>query len=67
MDTYKKKAVPKAIREQLWIQKVGRKFETKCKSKKAFFMVKKTRISKFSRLVHSVQQLSRDSRQVQIK
>lgn len=32
MDTYKKKAVPKAIREQLWIQKVGRKFETKCKT-----------------------------------
>jgi 5-methylcytosine-specific restriction endonuclease McrA len=32
MDTYKKKAIPKAIREQLWIQKVGRKFETKCKT-----------------------------------
>jgi 5-methylcytosine-specific restriction endonuclease McrA len=32
MDAYKKKAIPKAIREQLWIQKVGRKFETKCKT-----------------------------------
>jgi len=29
---YKKKKIPKAIREQLWIQKVGRKFETKCKT-----------------------------------
>lgn len=32
METYKKKTIPKAIREQLWIQKVGRKFETKCKT-----------------------------------
>jgi len=32
MDTYKKKAIPKAIREQLWIQKIGRKFESKCKT-----------------------------------
>jgi len=32
METYKKKPIPKAIREQLWIQKVGRKFETKCKT-----------------------------------
>ena len=29
---YKKKNIPKAIREQLWIQKVGKKFETKCKT-----------------------------------
>jgi 5-methylcytosine-specific restriction endonuclease McrA len=27
-----KKKVPKAIREQLWIQKVGKKFESKCKT-----------------------------------
>lgn len=27
-----KKKIPKAIREQLWIQKVGRKFESKCKT-----------------------------------
>lgn len=31
-ETYKKKKVPKALREQLWIQKVGRKFETTCKT-----------------------------------
>jgi len=29
---YKKKSIPKAIREQVWIQKVGKKFETKCKT-----------------------------------
>jgi HNH endonuclease len=29
---YKKQKIPKAIREQLWIQKVGRRFETKCKT-----------------------------------
>jgi 5-methylcytosine-specific restriction endonuclease McrA len=27
-----KKKIPKAIREQLWIQKVGKKFESKCKT-----------------------------------
>jgi hypothetical protein len=27
---YKKKAIPKALREQVWIQKVGHTFETKC-------------------------------------
>jgi 5-methylcytosine-specific restriction endonuclease McrA len=27
-----KKKIPKAIREQLWIQKIGRKFESKCKT-----------------------------------
>ncbi len=27
---YKKKAIPKALREQVWIQKVGHVFETKC-------------------------------------
>lgn len=32
MDDYKKKKIPKALREQLWIQKVGKKFETKCKT-----------------------------------
>ena len=32
MEDYKKKKVPKALREQLWIQKVGKKFETKCKT-----------------------------------
>jgi 5-methylcytosine-specific restriction endonuclease McrA len=32
MDAYKKHKIPKAIREQLWIQKVGKKFETKCKT-----------------------------------
>jgi len=30
MKLYRKKAIPKAIREQLWIQKIGRKFEAKC-------------------------------------
>ena len=29
---YIKKKIPKALREQLWIQKVGKKFETKCKT-----------------------------------
>lgn len=29
---YKKQKIPKAIREQLWIQKVGKRFETKCKT-----------------------------------
>ena len=29
---YKKGKIPKAIREQLWVQKVGKKFETKCKT-----------------------------------
>jgi hypothetical protein len=32
MEPYKKKAIPKAIREQLWIQKIGKKFESKCKT-----------------------------------
>jgi 5-methylcytosine-specific restriction endonuclease McrA len=32
MDEYKKKKIPKAIREQVWIQKVGKKFEVKCKT-----------------------------------
>jgi 5-methylcytosine-specific restriction endonuclease McrA len=32
MDEYKKKKIPKALREQLWIQKVGKKFESKCKT-----------------------------------
>jgi 5-methylcytosine-specific restriction endonuclease McrA len=27
---YKKKAIPKALREQVWIQKVGNTFQTKC-------------------------------------
>ena len=27
-----KKKIPKAIREQLWIQRIGRKFESKCKT-----------------------------------
>jgi 5-methylcytosine-specific restriction endonuclease McrA len=27
-----KKKIPKAIREQLWIQKIGKKFESKCKT-----------------------------------
>jgi hypothetical protein len=31
-DGYKKQKIPKALREQLWIQKVGKKFETKCKT-----------------------------------
>lgn len=31
-EPYKKKKIPKALREQLWIQKVGRKFETTCKT-----------------------------------
>lgn len=29
---YTKKKIPKALREQLWIQKVGKRFETKCKT-----------------------------------
>ena len=29
---YVKKKIPKALREQLWIQKVGKRFETKCKT-----------------------------------
>jgi 5-methylcytosine-specific restriction endonuclease McrA len=29
---YKKGKIPKAIREQLWIQKIGKKFESKCKT-----------------------------------
>jgi 5-methylcytosine-specific restriction endonuclease McrA len=29
---YKKKKIPKALREQVWIQKVGKKFEAKCKT-----------------------------------
>lgn len=32
MVPYKKKSVPKALREQLWLQKVGKKFEAKCKT-----------------------------------
>ena len=32
MEPYKKGKIPKAIREQLWVQKVGKKFETKCKT-----------------------------------
>lgn len=32
METYKKQKIPKALREQLWIHKVGRRFETKCKT-----------------------------------
>jgi 5-methylcytosine-specific restriction endonuclease McrA len=32
MSSYIKKKIPKAIREQLWLQKVGKKFETKCKT-----------------------------------
>jgi 5-methylcytosine-specific restriction endonuclease McrA len=31
-NTYKKKKIPRALREQLWIQKVGKRFETKCKT-----------------------------------
>jgi 5-methylcytosine-specific restriction endonuclease McrA len=27
-----KKKIPKAIREQLWIEKIGKKFESKCKT-----------------------------------
>lgn len=27
---YKKKKIPKALREQVWLKKVGKKFETKC-------------------------------------
>ena len=29
---YKKKKIPRGLREQVWIQKVGRKFEAKCKT-----------------------------------
>lgn len=32
VEPYKKKKIPKALREQLWIQKVGKKFETSCKT-----------------------------------
>ena len=32
MEKYKKKSIPKAIREQLWIEKIGKKFEAKCKT-----------------------------------
>lgn len=32
MEEYKKKKVPRALREQLWIQKIGKKFEAKCKT-----------------------------------
>jgi hypothetical protein len=32
MAEYKKQKIPKALREQLWIQKIGKKFETKCKT-----------------------------------
>lgn len=32
MSEHKKQKIPRALREQLWIQKVGRKFETKCKT-----------------------------------
>ena len=28
---YKKKAIPKALREQVWISQAGKVFETKCK------------------------------------
>jgi len=31
-EPYKKKKIPKAMREQLWIQKIGKRFETKCKT-----------------------------------
>ncbi len=31
-ETYKKQKIPKALREQLWLQKVGKKFECKCKT-----------------------------------
>jgi 5-methylcytosine-specific restriction endonuclease McrA len=31
-EVYVKKKIPKAIREQLWIQKIGKKFESKCKT-----------------------------------
>ena len=29
---YAKKKIPKALREQVWIQKIGKKFEAKCKT-----------------------------------
>ena len=29
---YTKKKIPKALREQVWIQKIGKKFEAKCKT-----------------------------------
>lgn len=32
MEEYKKKKIPKALREQVWIQKVGKKFRTRCKT-----------------------------------
>lgn len=32
MEVYKKKKIPKALREQVWIQKVGKKFSCKCKT-----------------------------------
>ena len=32
MEDYRKKKIPKAIREQLWLQKIGKKFESKCKT-----------------------------------
>ncbi len=31
-DGYHKKKIPKAVREQVWLQKAGKCFETKCKT-----------------------------------
>jgi 5-methylcytosine-specific restriction endonuclease McrA len=30
--SYTKKPIPKAIREQVWLKRVGKKFESKCKT-----------------------------------
>ena len=30
--TYKKKVIPAALRQQVWIQKMGKRFEGKCKT-----------------------------------
>lgn len=32
VEKYQKKAIPKAIREQLWLKYVGKKYETKCQT-----------------------------------
>jgi 5-methylcytosine-specific restriction endonuclease McrA len=32
MEDYRKRKIPKAMREQLWLQKIGKKFESKCKT-----------------------------------
>lgn len=32
LQTYRKKAIPKAVREQLWLRDMGKQFQGKCKT-----------------------------------